>query len=68
MYLQLKMVLLQQHLLGRPRAAFKVTKAIIKVTTGVFINFSTKGVKMAIKGGTRAREKDKNTRKELDSS
>ena len=33
MYLLLKILLLQQHSLGRPRAASKVTKAVIKATT-----------------------------------
>ena len=58
MYLQLKNLLLQQHLLRRPKAASKVTKVIIKATTRVVTNFSTKGTKVLIKGGTRAREKD----------
>ena len=57
MYLRLKVLLLQQHLLGRPKAAFKVTKAIIKATTRVVTNFSTKGTKVVIKGATKAREK-----------
>ena len=57
-YLRLKIILLQQHLLGRPGAASKVTKAIIKTITRVVPNFSTKCTKVAIKGGTRAREKD----------
>ena len=56
MYLQLKALLLQQHLLGCPRAAVKVTKAVIKATTRVVTNFSTKSTKMVIKWGTRARE------------
>ena len=58
MYLLLKMLLLQQHLLGCPRAASKVIKAIIKAITRVATNFSTKGTKVVIKGGTTAREKD----------
>ena len=58
MYLQLKILLLQQHLLGRPRVASKVTKAIIRATTRVVTNFNTKGTKVVIKGGTKAREKD----------
>ena len=57
-FLQLKMLLLQQHIFERPRAAFKVTKAIIKANPRVVTKFSTKGTKVVIKGGTKAREKD----------
>ena len=45
-------------MLGHPRAASKVTKAVIKATTRLVTNFSTKSTKVVIKGGTRAREKD----------
>ena len=54
MYLQLKISLLQQHLLGRHRAASKVTKAVIKATTKVVTKLYTKGTKV----GTKAKEKD----------
>ena len=55
MYLWLKMLLLQQDLVGRPRAASKVIKAIIKAITRVVTNFNTKGTKIVIKGDTMAR-------------
>ena len=58
MHLWLKMLLLQQHLLGRSRVASKVIKVIIKAIARVVTNFSTKGTKVVIKGGTRAEEKD----------
>ena len=53
-----EMLLLQQFLLWRTKAAFKATKAIIKATTRVATNFSTKGTKVVIKGSTKAKEKD----------
>ena len=52
------MLVLQQHLLGCPRAASKVTRVVIKATTKVVTNLSTKGTKVMIKGGTKAKEKD----------
>ena len=58
MYLHLKMLLLQQHSLGCPRVAFRVTKALIKATTRVDTSLSTKSTKVVIRGSIKAMEKD----------